>query len=120
MRRNDPVSRRFIQYCFMQASRIMILVRDGKTGKIIVSPPESELWLARVQVGFGRRADEAHWQTLQHVGEDFFEEMDEKRSYGLGFTDFYDIYIWTADPGSSWEVLYAALIEVSSFTSLTT
>lgn len=112
MKRNDPVSRRFIQYCSMQSSRSMILVRDGKTGSIIVSPPESDLWLSRLQVGIGRRAYEAEWQTLRYVGEEFFEEMDLKRNYLLGFADFYDICLWATDPRSTWEVLYAGIIEV--------
>ena len=111
MKRNDPVSRRFIQYTSMQSRRMLILVRDGKTGSILVQPPTEELWLVRRKFGWGRAA-RAEWETLRAVGPDFFEEMDRHRSFHLGFDDFYDIYIWSTDPGIHWQVLHTCVIQV--------
>lgn len=39
IKRNDPVSRRFVQYINFQAGEVCILVRDAKTGRIVVQPP---------------------------------------------------------------------------------
>jgi hypothetical protein len=97
----------------MQTSRMFILVRDGKTGEIIVSPDEEELWLARILIGLSRDPEDANIQTLRVVGEQFFEEMDKLRSFHLGFADFYDIYIWSADPGVHWQLLHGSILEVN-------
>lgn len=113
MRRNDPISRRFIQYVSMQTSRMRILARDGKTGRIIVTPPEDELWIVRTKYGFGR-ASRTKWETKRYVGPLFFEEMDKYRSFHLGFDDYYDIYIGAADPTWQEEMLHASISEVSS------
>ena len=40
IKRNDPAMRRLIQYLRMDTSKFRIVVRDAKTGKIIVAPPE--------------------------------------------------------------------------------
>lgn len=113
IKRNDPISRRFIQYVAMQTSRMFILVRDGKTGELIVSPDQDELWLARILIGIGRDRRNSNVQTLRFVGEEFFEEMDRQRSFHLGFDDFYDVYIWSADPGVQWQFLHACILSVS-------
>ncbi|KAK4449551.1 hypothetical protein QBC34DRAFT_494356 [Podospora aff. communis PSN243] len=42
MKRNDAASRRFIQYMLLNRGEAMILVRDGKTGRIVVAPEEEE------------------------------------------------------------------------------
>lgn len=39
IKRNDPVSRRFIQYLAMDTKRVVVMIRDGKTGQIVVKPP---------------------------------------------------------------------------------
>jgi hypothetical protein len=91
---------------------MMILARDGKTGKILVSPPEDELWLLRRKAGYGRAARN-EWETVRYVGPDFFEEMDEAREFRLGFEDYYDVYIWSTDAGAHSEFLHASILEVS-------
>ncbi|KAJ9616708.1 hypothetical protein H2200_000427 [Cladophialophora chaetospira] len=111
MKRNDPVSRRFIQYMSMETSRVLILVRDGKTGRIIWSPPEDELWLARVKRGYGRAA-RTEWETVRYVGPTFFEEMEKQRRFRLGLDDHYDIYIWCTDPGTPPQFLHASVMEI--------
>lgn len=111
MKRNDPISRRFIQHVSMQTSRMFILVRDGTTGQIIASPDEEELWLTRLIIGRSPRDESI--QTTKYVGEEFFEEMDAARNFHLGFADFYDVYIWNADAGGSGEFLHASISEVS-------
>ena len=113
MKRNDPVSRRFIQYTTMETSRLLILVRDGKTGRIIWTPPEDELWLARTKHGYGRAA-RTEWETVRYVGPVFFEEMEKQRRFKLGFDDHYDIYIWCTDPGTPPQFLHASVMEVST------
>ncbi|KAI1620384.1 hypothetical protein EDD37DRAFT_177569 [Exophiala viscosa] len=111
MKRNDPVSRRFIQYASMRALEIMILVRDGRTGRIIVQPPEKELWLERRRGGYGRSA-RAEWDTIKYVGPDFFEEMEKYRSFRLGFDDYYEIYIWSSNPGGQGQELHSHVLKV--------
>ncbi|KAK4944844.1 hypothetical protein LTR10_015763 [Elasticomyces elasticus] len=111
MKRNDPVSRRFIQYASMRALEIMILVRDGKTGRIIVQPPEKELWLERRRGGYGR-SNRAEWDTIKYVGPEFFEEMEKYRSFSLGFDDYYEIYIWSSSPGGQWQELHSYVLKV--------
>jgi hypothetical protein len=46
VKRNDPVTRRFIQYLSMDTAQVRALVRDRKTGRIVHRPPEEKLWLA--------------------------------------------------------------------------
>lgn len=113
IKRNDPISRRFIQYVSMQTSRMFILARDGKTGEIISSPDKEEIWLSRILIGLSRNPEDANIQTLRFVGEQFFEEMDKLRSFHLGFADFSDIYIWSADPSVHWQLLHASILEVN-------
>lgn len=103
---NDPVSRRFIQYLAMQACRLVVLVRDAKTGKIIVEPPEDQLWLIREKAGLGRAAKN-EWNNIKSVGPDFFEEMDERRQWHFGFQEHYDIYVWDLEAGNAWTDLYS-------------
>ncbi|KAJ4515048.1 hypothetical protein HRR83_006116 [Exophiala dermatitidis] len=105
MRRNDPVSRAFIQKASMYSSQVFILVRDGKTGRILVEPPEEELWLVRQRSGYGR-ASRSEWETIRYVGPRFFEEMERHRSFRLGFDDYYDIYIWNSNPKDERDVLW--------------
>jgi hypothetical protein len=117
MKCNDPISRRFIQYASMRAQEMMILVRDGRTGRIIVQPPEKELWLERRRAGYGRSA-RTEWETVRYVGPQFFEEMEDYRSFSLGFDDYYEIYIWAAKPGSQWQELHSHVLKVSDIALL--
>ncbi|KAK3303235.1 uncharacterized protein B0T15DRAFT_495800 [Chaetomium strumarium] len=55
MKRNDPVTRRFIQYALMRTNEFLILVRDGKNGRIVVAPGERHRWIrlaAQLQFNF--------------------------------------------------------------------
>lgn len=50
---------------------------------------------------------------MRYVGPVFFEEMDKFRSFHLGFHDYYDIYIWAADPATPALILQSYIAEVS-------
>ncbi|OAL39832.1 hypothetical protein AYO20_00744 [Fonsecaea nubica] len=117
MKRNHPVSRRFTQYMSMQTPRMLILVRDGKTGRIIVTPSMDELWLIRSKYGYGSNA-KAAWETEKYVGPKFFEEIDNYRRFSFGFDDYYDIYIWSKNPGGPGKILHAGVMEVQGSRSL--
>ncbi|KAK5661906.1 hypothetical protein OQA88_10015 [Cercophora sp. LCS_1] len=52
MKRNCAASRRFIQCMLLDRGELMILVRDGRTGKIVVVPDEDDRWLRRRIPGF--------------------------------------------------------------------
>lgn len=86
IKRNDPTSRRLVQYLSMQTARLALLVRDAKTGSILVKPPEDELWLVREKSGVGRAARN-EWNVLKQVGTDFFDEMDKHRKWHFGFKE---------------------------------
>ena len=70
----------------MASCDLVILVRDAKTGDIIVKPPEEELWLVREKVGLGRAAKN-DWNVISEVGSEFFEQMDEHRKWHFGFKE---------------------------------
>lgn len=114
VKRNDAAIRRFIQYLSMQTGDIILLVRDAATGRILVKPPEEELWLLREKSGIGRAAKN-EWNVLEEVGPDFFKKMDDTRRWHFGFPDYYDVYVWDATPGLSFHSLYCYVQEVSSF-----
>lgn len=116
MRRNDPATRRFIQYLSMQSSHLIALARDGKTGRILLEPPKEHLWLLRSKAGLGR-ASKNEWTTQLEIGEKFFAEQDEKRSWRFGHNDYTDIYIWTLEPGVSFPLLYNDVAGVCFFFS---
>lgn len=73
IKRNDPATRRFLQYLAMQTSKVLVLIRDAKTGKILSSPPDDELWLNREKSGMGR-ASKNEWNVRAFVGKKFFEK----------------------------------------------
>ena len=116
MKRNDPVSRRFIQYMAMQTPKVVILVRDGKTGQIIVKPPPEENWLTRSKSGTGR-ALKNDFEVGEHVGEAFFEKRDTARTWCLNFRDYYDVYIWDVHPGQIFYHIYKVTLRVRNFKS---
>ncbi|KAK2803520.1 hypothetical protein FQN50_006955 [Emmonsiellopsis sp. PD_5] len=111
MCRSDPAARRFLQYVSMQTSRMMLVVRDAKTGKIIVKPPDGQAWLSREKMGHGR-ASRTPWKITKRVDEAFFTEMEERRAFRLGFDDFYDVYIWTTTAGQSFSALHSGILEM--------
>lgn len=73
IKRNDPAARRFLQYLTMESSRLVVLIRDAKTSKILSSPPSEELWLNREKAGL-RRASKNDWTIRAEVGQKFFEK----------------------------------------------
>ncbi|KAK4167641.1 hypothetical protein QBC43DRAFT_311164 [Cladorrhinum sp. PSN259] len=117
MKRNDPVTRRFIQYALMRPGEYLILVRDGKTGRIIVAPDERHRWIARSRAGVGAKAghpsreDDDGWNTEFEVDSYFFELAEEQRSWDFSFTAYYEIYIWDFVPGTSPQKLYQFIKE---------
>ena len=65
IRRNDPASRRFCQYLSMQSNRVVVLIRDAKTGRILTKPQEGShelYWLRRKKAGLGR-ASKNEWDV---------------------------------------------------------
>jgi hypothetical protein len=74
IKRDDPVSRRFIQYLSNETWEIRALVRDRKTGRILIQPPKNELWLLREKSGWGR-ATRNEFDVIGEIGPDFFEQM---------------------------------------------
>ncbi|OCK76507.1 hypothetical protein K432DRAFT_335574 [Lepidopterella palustris CBS 459.81] len=108
IKRNDPASRRLIQYLSMETAHIIVLVRDAKTGRTLISPPENELWLVREKVGLGR-ASKKDYNIISYVGPKFFEEMDKYRKWHFGFDEYYDIYVWDHAPGNPFPYLYNKL-----------
>ena len=105
LRRNDPASRRIIQYAAMSSWDMYIVVRDMKTGQILVKPPMEMLWLVRQRAGVGR-GTKGKWVVTKSVGPEFFEEMDVKRKWHLGFTDVYDVTVWDAEAGGDFAQLF--------------
>ena len=116
IKRNDPASRRFIQYLAMETSKVVVLVRDGKTGKIILKPPTEQNWLARYKEGVGR-ASKREFITTQSVGEKFFEEMDRLRKWSLSFNEYYDVYVWDFEPGQPFWNIESTVMKVCHQTS---
>ncbi|KAL8979797.1 MAG: hypothetical protein Q9205_004956 [Flavoplaca limonia] len=110
IRRNDPVTRRYLQYLTMLASKVVLLVRDAKTSKILRSPPKEQLWLYREKAGLGR-ASKNDWIVRSEVGEEFFEKAEKNREWHFGFNDYYDVYIWDFEPGQNNACLYNIVFE---------
>ena len=101
IRRNSPVSRRFVQYLNLFASELCLLVRDAKTGRIIVRPPEEHLWLIRERLNNGRTA-RGQWKVTSKVGEYLFEQMSDTQQssdFLFSFPDHYDVIIWDRESG---------------------
>ncbi|KAF1978912.1 hypothetical protein BU23DRAFT_595428 [Bimuria novae-zelandiae CBS 107.79] len=108
---DDAVSRRFIQYLSMETWNVRALVRDRKTGRVLIQPPEEELWLLREKAGWGR-AIKNEFEVLLEVGPEFFKTVENARKWHFGFDEYYDVYIWDAAPGSSYFVLQRRLEEI--------
>ncbi|CAH0052439.1 unnamed protein product [Clonostachys solani] len=97
MKRNDPVTRRFLQYMVMRAGEVMVLVRDGKTGRVMTAPPEEHLWTYRQKSGIGR-ASKNEWVNVLEVGPKFFASSDKLRDWRFAFDDYYEVYMWDFAP----------------------
>lgn len=111
IKRDDAVSRRLIQYLSMQSHRLLLLVRDGETGELIIKPPEDQKWLYRIKQGPGRPGRN-EWHMLKEIGPEFFQEVDEHRPWRFGFQEHYDVYIWDLEPGEPFPRLYNAVQEM--------
>ncbi|KAF1983275.1 hypothetical protein K402DRAFT_338776 [Aulographum hederae CBS 113979] len=105
IKRNDPISRRLIQYLAMQTWYLNVLVRDAKTGKILVKPDAEELWFVRSKNGLGK-SSKTSWKIVSEVGPKFFADMEEQREWRFGFNDYYDVYLWDKYPGAPMENFY--------------
>ncbi|KAK7962471.1 MFS allantoate transporter [Apiospora aurea] len=110
MKRNDSVTRRFIQYCTMRAGELLIMVRDGKTGEVITSPDPDQLWTWREKHGVGR-ANKSEWTNVLEVGPLYFLKVGLLRNFHLEFDDYYDVWIWDFVPGERPIVLYNTIVE---------
>ncbi|KAI1074329.1 hypothetical protein F5B20DRAFT_586346 [Whalleya microplaca] len=97
MKRKDSVTRRFLQYITMRPGELLVVVRDGRTGKIITAPSEDELWTWRQKQGIGR-ASKNERDVLLEVGHEYFDMVDVLRKWRLGFDDYYDVWIWDFVP----------------------
>ncbi|SMQ51641.1 unnamed protein product [Zymoseptoria tritici ST99CH_3D7] len=101
IKRNDPVSRRFVQYLNLYSSELCILVRDAKTGRIVVQPPKKEWWLTRTKSGMGR-ASRSEWQVTSEVNEGMFERLSDTSVFSdfrFSFSEHYDVIVWDTLPG---------------------
>jgi hypothetical protein len=87
IKRDDPASHRFIQYLSNETWEIRALVRDRKTGRILIQPPQEELWLLREKSGWGR-ATRNEFDVIGEIGPAFFEQMvSSSKSRCLNHTD---------------------------------
>ena len=114
MKRNDPITRRFLQYLLMRTGELLIMVRDGKTGRVITAPPDKQLWTYRKKQGLGR-ASKNEWINFLEVGPQYFALTDLLREWRFSFDDYYDVFIWDFVPGQSYMDMYNVVITVKSF-----
>lgn len=116
MKRGDPVTNRFIDYCIMQTGNLQILVRDGQTGQILFAPQgENARWIYRVKSGLGR-ASKNEFEVLQAVDRKLLLELDRQRKWRFNFDSHYELYIWDFVPGESPMELFNYLLDVSQQT----
>jgi len=97
----------------MQASDMVLLVRDAKTGRILVKPPAEEYWLLPGKSGVGR-ASKNEWKVLKRVGPELFKQVEDQRDWHFGFTEYYDIWIGDYGAGQCCSRLYNGIQEVST------
>jgi hypothetical protein len=112
MKRNDPATRRFIQYLLMRAGEVLVMVRDGKTGRVITAPPDDELWTYRSKRGL-RRAAKNEWENILSIGPEFMKLTDMLCEWRFGFTDYYDVFIWDFVLGQPYIDTYSIVVLVS-------
>jgi len=96
----------------METYELRALVRDPKTGRILIQPPGKELWLIREKSGWGRASRNEFKNNLE-VGPKFFEEMDNLRKFHFSFGEYYDVIVWDSTPGRPYILLQRKLEEVS-------
>lgn len=95
----------------MRAGELLVLVRDGKTGKIITAPEEEHLWTLRRKEGLGR-ASKNEWDILLEVGPEYFDMVDILRKWRLGFEDYYEVWLWDFVPCNDPILLYNIIVTV--------
>lgn len=95
----------------MRSGEMLLLVRDGKTGKIITAPPKEQLWTIRHKQGLGR-ASKNEWETVLEVGPAYFQMVDILRQWRLGFEDYYEVWLWDFVPCNDAIPLYNYLATV--------
>ena len=93
------------------------MVRDAKTGRIIIQPPQEELWLARTKTGAGR------WKVTGAVNEEMFERFSDTSQWSdfrFSFHEHYDLIIWDLEPNEHYTQLenriHYCLIKAYRFT----
>lgn len=106
MKRNDPVTRRFLQYLMMRTGEVLLLVRDGKTGRVITAPPVDQLWTYRKKRG-------SEWENVLEVGPEYFDKTALLREWHFGFDDYYDVFIWDFLPNNDSTYIYNVITMVS-------
>lgn len=118
MKRNDPISRRFIQYALMRPGEHFILVRDGKTGRIGVAPEDYNRWIVRSRSGVGVRPGEGYgrhgndgWDLELEVDAMSFELTGMQCQWKFSFSANHEIYIWDFAPGNSLGKMYKYIKE---------
>lgn len=111
MKRNDPVTRRFIQYLLMRTGEILVMVRDGRTGRVITAPRDDHLWTCRKTEGL-EKASKNEWDSVLSMGPDFMKLTDMLREWRFGFSDYYDVFIWDFVPGKSFINMYNTTVMV--------
>ncbi|KAI0508636.1 hypothetical protein F5B22DRAFT_619770 [Xylaria bambusicola] len=111
MKRNDSVTRRFLQYVSMRPGELLLVVRDGRTGKIITAPRnEDSFWTLRSKHGIGR-ASKNEWDIHLSIGPEYFEFVEQHRNWHLGFDDYYEVWLWHFVPGEAGSMLYNVVVE---------
>ena len=114
--RRDPQVRRFLQLLSMQSNKVSLLVRDAKTGTILLKPStkgDAGTWLIRTKAGLGR-ASKNKWEIQSSVDEKFFEHIDSLRKWHFSFSDYYDICIWDLESGLPFGALHSTVNQASS------
>ncbi|KAK4095743.1 hypothetical protein N658DRAFT_511804 [Parathielavia hyrcaniae] len=117
MKRNDPVTRRFIQYAVMRPGEQFILVRDGIDGRIVVAPDKQHRWLVRSRRGVsatGRNQHDDNWDIERAVDPTFFAVAQMTREWHFNFESCYEIYMWDHVPGQSPMDMYHHIREMLS------
>ncbi|KAK6084668.1 hypothetical protein SCUP515_01164 [Seiridium cupressi] len=98
MKRNGPATPRFLQYCLMRAGDMLVVVREGKTGKVLTCPNEEHLFAYRVKQGLGR-ASKNEYEDILNIGPEYCAVADRLRRWRFGFDDYYDVWLWGYAPG---------------------
>ncbi|KAK3680976.1 hypothetical protein B0T22DRAFT_523758 [Podospora appendiculata] len=116
MKRNYPVTRRYIHYALMRPGEHMILVKDGKTGRVIAAPNEEHRWIVRTAFASAAARsgdlDDDEWDEELVVGPDFFEFAERERKWRFGFDEYYTIYMWDFVPDQSHTKMCSSIQEM--------